>query len=514
MATTLGKLVELLPTDSHRLVNCADPAAVEIAEIGLDSADLPTGGLFAALPGNRTHGAGYAAATQAAAVLTDPAGLEILLAAGETRPVLVVEQVREYLGVISAEVYGNPSRKLILIGVTGTSGKTTTSYLLEAGLMSAGHKVGLIGTTGTRIDGQPVPTKLTTPEAPTLQALFRRMLEKGVTHVVMEVSSHALSLGRVAATDFDVAAFTNLSQDHLDFHPTMEDYFEAKALFFRPASELAAKRTVVSIDDEWGRKMAGIAAQPMTVATRGRPADVSAGRPEVDPTGAQNFRVTLPGGETLEVSLPLPGEFNVANATLALGAAIAVGVDTRAFIRGINDVAVPGRMERIDAGQSFIAVVDYAHKPAAVAAVLDTLRGQVEGRVGVVVGAGGNRDASKRPIMGAEAARRADLVIITDDNPRDEEPAPIRAAVVSGAHEAATELNLRPEIREIADRATAIDALIAWAQPGDAVVVAGKGHEVGQLIKGTNHHFDDREEVRRALGEILPPTSEMTEEQA
>ncbi|QGU07811.1 UDP-N-acetylmuramoyl-L-alanyl-D-glutamate--2,6-diaminopimelate ligase [Corynebacterium occultum] len=503
MATTLAELFELLPAASSRLLNCDDPTAVQITEIGLDSSVLPQGAIFAAVPGTRTHGASFAMTTGAAAILTDAAGLEILQTAGEDRPVLVVEDVREVLGRVSAEVYGNPSRELILIGVTGTSGKTTTSYLMEAGLMAAGHEVGLIGTTGTRIAGKKVRTKLTTPEAPTLQALFRRMVEAGVSHVVMEVSSHALSLGRVSGSDFDVAAFTNLSQDHLDFHPTMEDYFEAKALFFRADSPVAAHRTVICVDDQWGERMAQLAVAPLTVATRGRPADISAAAPEIAPSGAQNFQATLPSGKEIQVSLPLPGEFNVANATLALGAAIAAGVDAEDFIRGLRNVAVPGRMERIDEGQDFIAVVDYAHKPAAVAAVLDTLRGQVKGRVGVVVGAGGNRDSSKRPIMGAESARRADLVIITDDNPRDEEPAPIRAAVVSGAQEAAGEVADPPEIREIADRARAIDELISWARPGDAVIVAGKGHEVGQLIKGVNHHFDDREEVRRALGEIL-----------
>lgn len=500
MATTLAELFELLPAASSRLLNCDDPAAVQIAEIGLDSSVLPEGALFAAVPGTRAHGASFAVTTAAAAVLTDAAGLALLQEVGETRPLLVVGDVREVLGRVSAEIYGNPSRELTLIGVTGTSGKTTTSYLIEAGLLAAGHEVGLIGTTGTRIAGQPVRTSLTTPEAPTLQALFRRMVDAGVSHVVMEVSSHALSLGRVTGSEFDVAAFTNLSQDHLDFHPTMEDYFAAKALFFRADSPVAARRAVVCVDDEWGERMAALAVAPLTVATGGRAADITAATPQVAPGGAQDFRVSLPDGSAIDVSLPLPGEFNIANATLALGAAIAAGVDAAAFVRGLNTVAVPGRMERIDAGQDFTAVVDYAHKPAAVAAVLDTLRGQVRGRVGVVVGAGGDRDSSKRPIMGAQSARRADLVIITDDNPRDEEPAPIRAAVLAGARAAAAELADPPEIREIADRARAIDELIAWARPGDAVVVAGKGHEVGQLVKGVNHHFDDREEVRRALG--------------
>ena len=496
--TTLAYLAQLAGGD---LIAAGDGDGDQvITSIGLDSTALEPGALFAALPGTRRHGAEFAPDTAgtAVAVLTDPAGREILAQAGEQRPVIVVDDIRAILGDLAAEIYGHPSREMTVIGVTGTSGKTTTSYLLEAGLMAAGHTVGLIGTTGTRINGRAVPTKLTTPEAPTLQALFARMLAEGVTHVVMEVSSHALELGRVTGTEFDVAGFTNLSQDHLDFHPTMAEYFEAKARFFDLASPVAARRAVVCVDDSWGEQMAARATDPVTVSTTdGGSADVKARQVHLAPTGAQTIELTLPEHAPLTFDLPLPGDFNIANAALATACAWAAGADPDAFVRGITEVAVPGRMERIDAGQDFLAVVDYAHKPAAVAAVLDTLRGQITGRLGVIVGAGGDRDPSKRPIMGAEAARRADLVIITDDNPRSEDPATIRAAVVAGAHDAGTDA----EIREIGDRAAAIDALIAWARPGDGVIVAGKGHEVGQLVNGVDHHFDDREEVRRALDE-------------
>lgn len=472
-----------------------------ITSIGLDSATLEEGALFAALPGTRHHGAAFASsAKEAWAILTDRQGRALLEGSGEGRPIIVVENIRAVLGVISAEIYGHPSRELTIIGVTGTSGKTTTSYLLEAGIMAAGHTVGLIGTTGTRISGQPVPTKLTTPEATTLQALYARMLAAGVTHVVMEVSSHALELGRVDGTEFDVAGFSNLSQDHLDFHPTMEDYFDAKARFFDPHSSVAARRPVVSIDDKWGKRMAALADNPVTVSITSKDADIYAHQTYLAPSGAQTIDVNIPDVPTLTFTLPLPGDFNIANAALATACAWAAGINPEAFVAGIADVAVPGRMERIDAGQDFLAVVDYAHKPAAVAAVLDTLRGQITGRLGVIIGAGGDRDASKRPIMGAEAAKRADLVIITDDNPRNEDPAVIRSAVLQGAQGA----NTGAQILEIADRAEAIDALIEWALPGDGVIVAGKGHEVGQLAMGVDQHFDDREEVRRALeGKIL-----------
>nr|WP_081582842.1 UDP-N-acetylmuramoyl-L-alanyl-D-glutamate--2,6-diaminopimelate ligase [Corynebacterium timonense] len=470
-------------------------AETEVSSVSLDSTAVAPGGLFAALPGTRVHGATYAAESAAGAILTDAEGRAILEQAGETRPVLVVDDVRAVLGRVSARVYGQPSQSMKVLGVTGTSGKTTTTYLLEQGLIAAGCQVGLIGTTGTRIRGRDVPTSLTTPEAPTLQALFAQMLAEGVTHVVMEVSSHALSLGRVDGTDFDVAGFTNLSQDHLDFHPTMEDYFEAKARFFDPSSPVRAARSVVCVDDEWGRRMLDRAGTGYAVGTRGQEGlDCAASLVDVTPAGSQHIGLTL-AGETYELTLPLPGAFNVANAALAAAMAHAAGVDVARFVAGLENAAVPGRMERIDAGQDFVAVVDYAHKPAAVAAALETLRGQVDGRVGVAIGAGGDRDASKRPLMGKEAALRADLVIVTDDNPRTEDPAAIRAAVIDGAVSAGTDA----QIREAGSRADAIGELVAWARPGDAVIVVGKGHEVGQIVGTTTHPFDDREEMRRAL---------------
>ncbi|WP_018297085.1 UDP-N-acetylmuramoyl-L-alanyl-D-glutamate--2,6-diaminopimelate ligase [Corynebacterium lubricantis] len=495
-----------------RIIN-ATQMPTHVSSISLDSARVEPGGLFAAVPGTRVHGASFAFDSPAAATLTDEAGLALIQKTSDRRPILVVDDVRAVLGDVSAEIYGHPSKQLTVLGVTGTSGKTTTTYLLEKGLMSAGHTTGIIGTTGTRIDGREVPTKLTTPEAPTLQALFASMLAEGVTHVVMEVSSHALSLGRVDGTEFAVAGFTNLSQDHLDFHPTMEDYFAAKARFFDPASSVAGKQSVICVDDEWGERMAEVASAPFTVGTHGQ-ANVSesARRTNVEASGAQSIELTI-GTDVFNAHISLPGDFNVANAALATGMAHCAGVDVEKFLSGIESAGVPGRMERIDEGQDFVAVVDYAHKPGAVAAVLNTLRAQVNGRLGVIVGAGGDRDSSKRPLMGAEAVKRADYVIITDDNPRSEDPALIRAAVVDGARAEAEAQDRDVEVVEIASRADAIDALIAWAEPGDAVVVTGKGHEVGQIVGDQVHHFDDREEVRRALGELRAAQRETTEEE-
>lgn len=486
MSSTLRRLSELANGILH------NPQDLEITEIGLNSAELPENGLFAALPGTRTHGASYAAATPASAILTDKDGWEYLHNQGETRPVIEVEDIRAILGQVSAEIYGHASKELTLIGVTGTAGKTTITYLLEAGLAHLGVPTGVIGTTGTHIKGQKVDTPLTTPEAPMLQKLFRQMVEEGVTHVVMEVSSHALSLGRVNGCDFDVAGFSNLSQDHLDYHPTMEDYFQAKATFFRPGSPVEAHQSIICIDDQWGQRMATeVAEHPITVSIEGHTADIQAHDIYTDDAGIQHARITLP--EPIDLHLDIPGRFNIANAAIALGCAQAAGLDVAKVAEGIAQVAVPGRMEKIEEGQDFLAVVDYAHKPAAVAAVLDTLRSQINGRLAIVLGAGGNRDHSKRPIMGAEAATRCELVIITDDNPRDEDPASIRQEILSGID--------GDNVQEIADRREAIRAAVAWAKPGDAIVVAGKGHETGQLVAGVTHPFDDRAELRAALQE-------------
>ncbi|OHR22491.1 UDP-N-acetylmuramoyl-L-alanyl-D-glutamate--2,6-diaminopimelate ligase [Corynebacterium sp. HMSC034A01] len=489
----MTSLQQLADIAGARIVN-PPSADTPVTFVGLDSQNVEPGGLFAALPGTRVHGATYAFDSAAGAILTDEAGLAIIQQTADRRPVLVVEDVRAILGHVAAEVYGHPSQSFMLLGVTGTSGKTTTTYMLEKGLTAAGCKVGLIGTTGTKIMGRDVATELTTPEAPMLQRLFAQMRDEGVTHVVMEVSSHALMLGRVTGSDFDVAAFTNLSQDHLDFHPTMEDYFQAKALFFDPASELRAKRSVICVDDEWGQRMADLAEAPVTVATTSD-ADVTAELVRIDDQGRQ--RIQLTADDTFEFTLPMPGAFNVANAALAAAIAQTAGVELPSFLNGLEQAAVPGRMERIDEGQTFVAVVDYAHKPAAIGAVLATLRGQVEGRIGVAVGAGGDRDSSKRPLMGAEAAKGADFVVVTDDNPRTEDPAAIRAAVLAGAREAGASA----EIVEVSPRGKAIDALVEWARPGDAVIVVGKGHEVGQLVGTEKLHFDDREEMRRAITE-------------
>ena len=494
--SALGLLAEQVAAVPARGVRVAD---ILITGVTLRSQDVVASDLFAALPGASSHGARHAAeavSRGASAILTDAAGVTEIGSDIDV-PVLIHPDPRSVLGEVAATVYGHPSEKLRVIGVTGTSGKTTTAYLVEAGLRSADRISGLVGTVGIRIDGRDQPSALTTPEAPDLQALLAVMLEQGVDTVVMEVSSHALTLGRVDGVRFAVGGFTNLSRDHLDFHPTMQDYFDAKAQLFNPESATHASISVVCVDDEAGRAIAGIAHCPVSVSAAGQDADwwvedvriLGAGAGG----GAQEFVAVDPAGVHHGLSIALPGRYNVANCLLAVALLDAVGVSPEQASAGLRTASVPGRLETVDRGQPFLALVDYAHKPGALEAVLQTLREQGTGRLAVVFGAGGNRDAGKREPMGRVAAELADLVVVTDDNPRDEEPAAIRAAIIAGTAAG------RAQVAEFGDRREAIDYAVAWAQPGDVVLVAGKGHEPGQTSHGVTRPFDDRDELAKAL---------------
>ena len=472
------------------------PGQNPVTGITLRAQLVVPGDLFAALPSlgsGRPHGAdfaGIALTAGAVAVLTDPAGAHRVALAGATVPVLVHPEPRSVLGALSAHIFGNPSTQLAVLGITGTSGKTTTAFFLEAGLRAAGLVTGLLGTVALRIGEQHLLTREgTTPEAPDLQALLALMVERGVTHLPMEVSSHALALGRVAGTTFAVGAFTNLSQDHLDFHADLEDYFAAKSTLFdgRAAAE------VVCIDDAWGQRL--VTDKTVTVSLAAGQATWHAADIVAHRSGSQSFRVLGPGGFDQRATVRLPGPFNVTNALVALAVAHASGADPQLVLRGVATAEVPGRMQRVDAGQSFLAVVDYAHKPAAVAALLDAMRAQVPGRLLVVLGCGGDRDTGKRLLMGAEAARHADLLVITDDNPRSEDPAVIRAAMLAGARTGPA------EVVEIADRAEAIAHAVTRAGPGDAVIVAGKGHETGQHVRGVTYPFSDTEVLAAVLAD-------------
>ncbi|PRC43983.1 UDP-N-acetylmuramoyl-L-alanyl-D-glutamate--2,6-diaminopimelate ligase, partial [Mycobacterium sp. ITM-2017-0098] len=490
----LGTLAELVAAAP---VSAGTVPEVQVTGVTLRGQNAQAGDLFAALPGTRAHGARYAADAVdrgAVAVFTDEDGVaEIAVHGGLNVPTLVHPDPRAVLGEIAAAVYGRPSDHLRVIGVTGTSGKTTTTYLVEAGLRAAGRVAGLIGTVGVRIDGRQQQGGLTTPEAPELQALLAAMLEQGVDTVVMEVSSHALTLGRVDGVSFAVGGFTNLSRDHLDFHPTMADYFDAKARLFDPASPTHAARSVVCVDDEWGQAMAARADRPVTVSATGAAADWRAEQIRPGDGGVQDFLAVDPAGVHHSLEIGLPGSYNVANCLLAVALLDAVGVSPEQAAPGVRDATVPGRLETVDRGQPFLALVDYAHKPGALRAVLQTLRDQSAGRLAVVFGAGGNRDQGKREPMGRVAAELADLVVVTDDNPRDEDPVVIRSAIIAGA------AGSDAEVVEIGDRRAAIEHAVAWAGPDDIVLIAGKGHEAGQTSRGETRPFDDRDELAGAL---------------
>ncbi len=512
-AVALSTPVQAVVESTGARLHSGAAAGIEITGIEQRSDAVRPGDLFAGLAGAKAHGARFAAdavARGAVAVFTDAAGAELIGALDV--PVLVHDDPRGVLGELSAALYGHPSRKLRVIGITGTSGKTTTSYLVEAGLVASGLSTALIGTIETRIGGHRVPSALTTPEAPQLHAMFAVMVEQGVQAVVMEVSSHALALGRVDGVHFSVGAFTNLSQDHLDFHADFEDYFAAKRRLFvpdpgTPDRQVAADTCVICVDDAWGRRLAREASGRATVVTVAT-ADCPTGETEPQWTvadaaaladGGQRFTAVGPDGP-VPTRLRLPGRYNIANGLLALAVCASAGADVPAAATALGAVDVPGRMQRVGEGQDFLALVDYAHKPAAVESVIATLRRHLRdsgGRLAVVVGAGGDRDAGKRPLMGATAARGADLLVITDDNPRTEDPAEIRAAVRAGALGIAE--SERGEVREIGDRAAAITAAVDWARSGDVVLVAGKGHETGQEIAGVKYPFDDREVLAQAL---------------
>ena len=488
--------------DLAALVGAGDPASeVAVAGVTLDSRAVLPGDLYAALPGARVHGAdfaGQAAAAGAVAVLTDRAGLDRKTAAGVALPAVVVEHPRSVLGVICAHVLGTEHLALRLVGITGTNGKTTTAYLVNSALTALGRRPGLIGTVETRIGDERLDSVRTTPEAPELHAVLAVMAERGLDTCVMEVSSHALAQHRVDGVVYDVALFTNLSQDHLDFHHDMDDYFDAKASLFTPER---ARQGLVCIDDDWGRRLVQRAGIP--VATIGTAQDAD-WRISVDGTDSAAFRLTGPGVD-LHLRSSLPGDFNVTNTAMAAAALVLLGEDAGAVGEAVlTDPHVPGRMEAVAGpvgADSPRAVVDYAHTPEAIRAALRALRPTTPGQLVVVTGAGGDRDRDKRHAMGVAAAEVADLVVVTDDNPRSEDPAAIRAAILEGVE--VTRTGGRDlAVLEVGDRRAAIRAAVdaVWAQGAAATVaVVGKGHESGQEVGGVVHPFDDRAELVQAL---------------
>jgi UDP-N-acetylmuramoyl-L-alanyl-D-glutamate--2,6-diaminopimelate ligase len=464
-------------------------ARVEVCDIAIDHRLVRPGALFACVPGHRADGHDFAAAAAAAGAtaLLVERGVAVPL------PQVRVRSVRAALGPVAAACFGHPSRSLQVVGVTGTNGKTTVTWFVEAVARAAGRRTGRIGTTGAVLDGTEVPAPLTTPEAPDVQRLLARGRAQGVEVVAMEVSSHALATGRVEGTRFAAVAFTNLGSDHLDFHGDAARYREAKARLFRRAH---SGRAACCVDDPQGEWFARRATdEGLTTVRYGLSAGAEVRAEGLEPTAeGWTFDLVLAGGRAGRVALPRVGRHDVRNALGAAALAELIGIEAPAIVAGLERVpAPPGRMEPIAAGQPFAVYVDYAHTPDALAAVLAAARERSRGRVILVFGCGGDRDAGKRPEMGRVAAT-ADLVVLTSDNPRSEDPAAIADAVEAGLTAAGR------RARRILDRAAAIGAALEAAGPGDVVVVAGKGHEATQEVGGRHLPFDDRQVVRDILG--------------
>ena len=476
-------------------------SSVLVSGLELDSREVKSGDLFAALPGHITNGSSFvesAIAAGAAGVLTDDEGAKSLLANGPVNfPIVIVQSARQAIGALAAQVYqASPgdlrSAPLRLFGVTGTNGKTTVTHLVEAGLRAAGRITGLIGTVGVRIGDESTSAIRTTPEAPHLHALLGVMRERGVQDVAVEVSSHALMEGRVNGLRFAIAAFTNLSQDHLDYHGTMEAYFMAKANLFTPSR---ADVGVIGVDTPWGSRLAAEAKIPVvTWSSQGAVADWN-----LSIVGGRTL-VNGPGGEEHELQSLLPGAFNRANNLCAYVILRSAGIAPDQAVAGLASVTVPGRMQIVGKFAGVTGVIDYAHTSDAIAGAIASVRENCGGAVIVVLGAGGDRDRQKRREMGESAALLADHVIVTDDNPRSENPALIRAAVMEGVRSVtASSRSQLVTVAEIADRRAAITHAVSIARSGDYVLVLGKGHEQGQEVAGLIIPFDDRDELSAAL---------------
>jgi UDP-N-acetylmuramoyl-L-alanyl-D-glutamate--2,6-diaminopimelate ligase len=464
-------LADLLIDLSEREVR-GDPE-VAIGGLSYRSEDAGPGSLFFCVPGSMLDGHEFAAdaVSHGAVALVVERWLPI-----EATQVLV-PSVRRVMGPLSSAFYDRPAEAMTMVGVTGTNGKTTTTYILESVFRAADLVPGVVGTTGVHIDGRPTPFPRTTPEAPDLQRLLAEMRDEGVGAVAMEVSSHGLDQHRVGGIRFACAVFTNLSQDHLDYHASMEEYFAAKARLFTP--DMSA-RAVVNVDDPAGRRLLDLGLPTMTFGIDDATAEVRATDVRATEMGIA-FRV-----DGVEIRSPLRGRFNVENCLAALATARALGISDAVAVRGIEAVrGVPGRVEALDAGQDFLVMVDYAHTPDSLENVLRTARSLTTGGVIVVFGCGGDRDRAKRPLMGRVATTNADLTVITSDNPRNEDPDAIIREIRAGAVGGGRYL-IEP------DRRSAIRSAVTEARTGDVVVIAGKGHETYQELADRTIAFDDR----------------------
>jgi UDP-N-acetylmuramoyl-L-alanyl-D-glutamate--2,6-diaminopimelate ligase len=462
---------------------------ITVTGASIDSHQIEAGDLFVAVAGAKVHGATYAGNAKlngAVAVLTDKVGAALIT----DLPVLIVADPRASAGVIAAWLHNEPMRDMFSVGVTGTNGKTTVTTLLHQIAMAAGRESGLVGTVETRIGDEVVEALRTTPEAPELQSLAAVMRERHMRNLFMEVSSHAVSLNRIDGSHFDIAVFTNLSQDHLDFHTDMDSYFAAKAALF---SYKYADTAYINIDSTWAKKLLEIQELPViSISRHTKSADWYFERIEVGVRGT-TIAIRGAGGILIETNTKLVGDFNLDNLLMAIAICVASGIDP-IDIAAITPslTGAEGRLEKVDLGQSFMALVDYAHSPDSVTSVLGTLRESTAGKVIAVLGCGGDRDKGKRPLMGAALLAGSDVAIFTSDNPRSEDPTQILKEMVSGLTLPAA------SVIEI-DRKRAIEIAVAAAKPGDVVVILGKGHESGQEIAGFTHNFDDRRVLAAAI---------------
>ena len=478
--------------------------SVGVSDLAYDSRKVGAGTLFFCVPGEKVDGHEFApgAVEAGASALVVERELDLDVAQ------VVVRDARAAMAPVAARFFGDPTSELRVVGVTGTNGKTTTAFLIREILEGAGVSTGLLGTVKQVVGGVEEAVERTTPEAIDLQGTFRRMLDAGDRACAMEVSSHAMSLRRADAIHFEVALFTNLTQDHLDFHADMEDYFLAKRKLF----EAGVGTAIVNVDDPYGRRLAE-EFDCVTFSAEGADADYSARDVTFDASGAQftvirgsmglkgpNGGRLRPVGGEVGVRTGLPGHFNVANALGAFAVAEAMGVEEKTAAAGLAKAArVPGRFEPIDEGQGFSVLVDYAHTPDSLENVLRAARRLTVGRVISVFGAGGDRDRDKRPKMGRAGAELSDLAVVTSDNPRSEDPAAIVAEVVAGTSGGA-------EVEVEVDRRAAIALALGRAEAGDIVVIAGKGHEQGQEFEGGRKiPFDDREVAREELRKLGSP---------
>jgi UDP-N-acetylmuramoyl-L-alanyl-D-glutamate--2,6-diaminopimelate ligase len=497
------KLRELLATSGwSEKARVVGDSSVDITTLAYDSRKVGPGTLFFCVVGEKRDGHEFAGQV----IEAGAAGLVVERELEVAVPQVVVPSARAAMAPFAAAFWGDPTADLQVVGVTGTNGKTTTAHLVREILEAAGIRTGLMGTVKQVVGGTEEPVERTTPEGIDLQETFRRMLEGGDRACAMEVSSHAMALHRADAIHFDVAVFTNLTQDHLDFHRDMEDYFAAKRLLF----EAGPGVRIVNVDDPYGRRLAE-EFDCLTFSAEGADADYRASDVEFDAGGA-SFTVLMgrkttvcrtnrPVNTEVRVRTGMPGHFNVANALGAFAAAEALGVDAGTAAAGLAAAArVPGRFEPIDEGQGFAVLVDYAHTPDSMENVLRAARRLTGGRLISVFGAGGDRDKAKRPLMGRAGGVLSDLAIVTSDNPRSEDPAAIVAEVAAGAREGDAELMVE------VDRHAAIALALGRAEPGDTVVIAGKGHEQGQEFEGGRKvPFDDREVAREELRKLGSP---------